>query len=200
MLVFCRTCPTCQTFQMCFDNGLIPNALTQAIICPIPKLKSNDPRLPLSYRGLSILSCIYKIYSSILNTRILKYWEDNGILNDEQNGFRSKRSCLDHIHSIFSIVRSRINSGNSVFTCMVDFRKAFDLVPRELLLFRLLEYGIDGKMYNAVKNIYSQSTCAVRINECHTKSTLKSPINGTAKITDLSWIPSKGFSSFSTLI
>ncbi len=155
-------------FQMCFDHGLIPTAWTQAIICPIPKSKSNDPRLPLSYRGLSILSCIYKIYSSILNARILKYWEDNGILNDEQNGFRSKRSCLDHIHSIFSIVRNRLNSGNSVFTCMVDFRKAFDLVPRELLLFRLLEYGIDGKIYNAVKNIYSQSTCAVRINDSMT--------------------------------
>ncbi len=152
-------------FQLCFDSGLMPSAWTQAIVCPIPKSRSNDPRLPLSYRGLSLLSCIYKIYSSILNSRLLSFLEDNNILFDEQNGFRSKRSCVDHIFSINSIIQNKINERGNVFACFVDFRKAFDLLPRDLLLFRLLEYGVDGKMYNAIKCIYRKSSCAVRIND-----------------------------------
>ncbi len=58
--------------------------------------------------------------------------------------------------------------GGNIFACYVDFRKAFDLLPRDMLLFRLLEQGVDGKMYNAIRNIYSESTCAVRVNDSMT--------------------------------
>ncbi len=36
------------------------------------------------------------------------------------------------------------------------------------MLFRLLEQGVDGKMYNAIRSIYSESTCAVRVNDSMT--------------------------------
>ncbi len=81
-----------------YDFGMIPSERTKAIICPIPKSSTNDPRVPLNYRGLSILNCMYKMYSSVLNNRVLSYFEDNGILHEEQNGFRHKRSCNDHIY------------------------------------------------------------------------------------------------------
>ena len=152
-------------FQMCLDYSIIPSPWTQAIICPIPKSKNNDPRLPLSYRGLSLLSCIYKIYSSVLNNRLVIYLENNNILHDEQNGFRSKRSCQDHIFSLTSLVKNKINESGNIFACYVDFRKAFDLVSRDLLLFRLLEYGVNGNFYNTIKCIYTKSTCAVRVND-----------------------------------
>ncbi len=155
-------------FQMCFDYSMIPSLWTQAIICPIPKSKTNDPRLPLSYRGLSILSCIYKLYSSTLNNRVLTYLENNEILHEEQNGFRRDRSCIDHIFSITSIIRNKMNNKANIFVAYVDFRKAFDLVHRDMLLFRLLEYGIDGKMYFAIRNIYSRASCAVRVNNLMT--------------------------------
>ncbi len=151
-------------FQLCFDSGLIPSIWTQAIISPIPKCKSSDPRIPLNYRGLSILSCVYKIYTAILNSRILLYLEENDLLHDEQNGFRSRRSCADHIFSLCSIVKNKVNLGQDIFACFVDFRKAFDFVPRDMLLYRLLEYGIDGKMYNAIKGVYKKASCSVKIN------------------------------------
>ena len=58
----------------------------------------------------------------------------------------------------------KLHSGRDIFACYVDFRKAFDLVPRELLLYRLLEYGVDGHLYNAIKSIYSNASCSVKIN------------------------------------
>ncbi len=155
-------------FQMCFDYSMIPSVWSQAIISPIPKSSKNDPRLPLSYRGLSLLSCIYKLYSAILNNRVLSFLESNELLHEEQNGFRKDRSCVDHIFSITSIIRNKLNEGSDVYVAYVDFRKAFDLVNRDMLLFRMLEYGIDGKMYFAIKNIYAKASCSVRVNDLMT--------------------------------
>jgi hypothetical protein len=42
--------------------------------------------------------------------------------------------------------------------------KAFDWTNRNLLFYRLLELNIDGKMFNAIKSLYSETTSKVRIN------------------------------------
>ncbi len=151
-------------FQLCFDSGKVPSLWTQCVINPIPKNRTNDPRVPLNYRGISLLSCIYKVYSSILNARLVKHLDDEQILHDEQNGFRRGRSCVDHIFTITSIIRNKLQSKQDIFACFVDFRKAFDLLDRDMMLFRFLEYGIDGKFYNVIKGIYHRAQCAVRIN------------------------------------
>ncbi len=109
-------------FQLCFDSGKV--LWTQSVISPIPKNRTNDPRVPLNYRGISLLSCLYKIYSSILNERLIKHLNDNDLLHDEQNGFRSGRSCVDHIFTLTSIIRNKLESKKEIFACYVDFRKA----------------------------------------------------------------------------
>ena len=84
-------------FQFCFKNNMVPNDWGKAIITPIPKCSSKNPYLPLSYRGISLLPCISKIYTNILNSRITFYLENMNLLADEQNGFRCNRSCEDHV-------------------------------------------------------------------------------------------------------
>ena len=39
-------------FQICFDSGKIPSDWRKAIIVPIPKSTTDDPRLPLNYRAI----------------------------------------------------------------------------------------------------------------------------------------------------
>lgn len=75
-------------FQLCFETHIIPSEWRKAVICPIPKDTKADPRIPMNYRGISLLSTVSKLYSSVLNNRLLSYLEDNEILVDEQNGFR----------------------------------------------------------------------------------------------------------------
>ncbi len=94
----------------------------------------------------------------------MKHFEENDILHDEQNGFREGRSCQDHIFTLSSIIKNRLNDKKPTFACYVDFRKAFDLLDRDLMLFRFLEYGVDGKFYEAIKGIYNKAFCSVKIN------------------------------------
>ena len=69
-------------FQFCLDTGKIPSSWSHAIISPIPKSNKHDKRLPLSYRGISLLNCMYKLYSAFLNLRLQKHLESGRLLSD----------------------------------------------------------------------------------------------------------------------
>ena len=75
-------------FSIVFESGIIPAEWKKCFISPIPKCSKKDPFLPLNYRGISLLSCVGKLYSSILSNRIVSYSNICNILVDEQNGFR----------------------------------------------------------------------------------------------------------------
>ena len=123
---------TLQTlFQLCFDTGKLPSLWLQSIIKPIPKSKDNDPRIPTNYRGISLISCTAKFFTGILNNRISKFLDDNRSIVEEQNGFRKKRSCTDHIYVLESIIKTRQERKQDTFVTFIDFSKAFDRVNRE---------------------------------------------------------------------
>lgn len=155
-------------FVFCFENSKVPVEWMKAIINPIPKGSDKNPYLPLSYRGISLLSCIGKIYTGILNSRITKYLEDLDIFVDEQNGFRANRSCEDHVFVLTSIIQSRLCDKKDTFTAFIDFSKAFDSIDRDLLLFKLMRYNIDGKIYFAIKKLFENNINCIRLGNHYT--------------------------------
>ena len=52
----------------------------------------------------------------------------------------------------------------------VDFRKAFDSVWHDGLLYKLLQIGVGGCFYKLIQNLYSNSSCALKIGTSQTKS------------------------------
>ena len=155
-------------FNLCFVSGLNPTDWDSSNIKPIPK-KDKDPRDPLNNRCITIICCIAKIYSKILNTRLQKYLEQNKILVNEQNGFRAGRSCIDHIFALCTVLRNKKQLGYDTFLAFIDFQKAFDSVDRHLLLFKLSKIGVVGKFYQAVSSLYANPRSRVILNEFETE-------------------------------
>ena len=112
-------------FNLCFESGMSPLDWDLSDIKPIPK-KDKDPRDPLQNRCITIMCCVAKVYSKILNKRIQTYLDNNNILVDEQNGFKACRSCIDHIFVLCTVVRNRKLQSKSTFVCYIDYKKAFD--------------------------------------------------------------------------
>ena len=146
-----------------FACGKVPNEWSKGIIKPLPK--NGDPRDPLNYCPITIISIPCKIYANILNKRLLQWLESNGLLVDEQNGFRKDRSCQDHIYSLYSLIHNRKMHKIDTYTCFVDCRKAFDTVNRDCLWFKLMALGINGKFLQSIQSLYMNVSCSVRINE-----------------------------------
>ena len=74
----------------------MPTICSIGIIKPIYKNKG-DNKVPENYRPISILSCLGKLLTSILNLRVTKYVEYYDILGEEQLGFRKGYSTIDGI-------------------------------------------------------------------------------------------------------
>jgi hypothetical protein len=134
------------------------------MIAPISKDITKDKRIPLNYRGISLLSVVSKLYSAVLNNRLWKHLEDQELLVDEQNGFRSKRSCEDHVYTSCTIIRNRLLTKPDTFGIFIDIKKAFDFVNRDVLLYKLLSNSINGKFYNSTKSILTDTSSCVKLN------------------------------------
>ena len=121
-------------------------------------------RDPNEYRGITLAPVVYKIYCSVLNARMTAWCERNDILCDEQNGFRKGRSTIDHISTLTSIIESRKLARKQTFAAFIDFNKAYDRIDRSLLWSSLKKIGVRGNMLNAVRSLYRNVQCTVRIN------------------------------------
>ena len=140
-------------FETCFNSSISPEMRHKNIKHPILK-PDKDSKCACSYRGISLMSTVAKLYNSIPNRRVTNYAEENILIGDEQNGFRRGRTCLDHLYSLTTILNNRISAGLSTFACFVDCAKAFDKVNHTLLMYKLLCNGIRRKMYFTIKHMY----------------------------------------------
>ena len=82
-------------FTKCFEIGIVSSMWAGAPIKPIHKSRGKDPCVPLNYRGLSFLCTISKVYSSVLNNRINKYFNMVNLISNYQNVCKS-------LHSFFT--------------------------------------------------------------------------------------------------
>ena len=155
--------------NICFDNGIVPSDWGKCIINPIPKSSTTDRRDPLSYRGISLAPAMYKLYCSILNSRLSSWSDENHKLVDEQNGFRKGKSITDHISSLVNIIDTRKRLKKSTFCAFIDFKKAYDTINRHMLWKRLTDIGNYGKMFQAVKSPYTSVKSCVRLNSYRTE-------------------------------
>ena len=51
-----------------------------------------------------------------------------------------------------------------MFSCFIDFRKAFDNIPRDVLFKKLLKIRISGKFFNSLKTLYQNDNCPVKLS------------------------------------
>ena len=94
-------------------------------VSPIVMGEGSGTNCNLQSRGISLLSCVYKLYSSVLNSCLFSFLEVLELTDDSQNGFRGGRSCEDHITSLILQIQQVIIAGKDSFCCYIDMQKPF---------------------------------------------------------------------------
>ena len=152
-------------FNLILDSGNIPESLLIGIIKPLYKNKG-DPLMAENYRPITIVRCMGKLFTAILNSRLNTFIEENGILNENQCGFRANYSTSDNIFVIHCIIECLRVRKLKTFYAFIDFQKAFDSVWRVGLWSKLLSINITGKIFNIIKNMYKDiKSCVSHIME-----------------------------------
>ena len=107
------------------------------------------------------MSCIGKLFTSVLNSRLYAYLTSENILGNEQAGFRPKHSTLDHIFALHVISKFYIDQKKQLFCAFVDYSKAFDFVNRTHLWQKVLNSNINGKIFDVIRNMYKNAKSQV---------------------------------------
>jgi hypothetical protein len=99
-----------------------------------------------------------KLFNRLLQKRLDIFLENNNLLSPNQTGFRKGFRTTDNIFILKTVINKYLNRRNGkVFVCFVDFKKVFDSVWRQALLFKLLDKGIGRNFYKIIKHIYSNT-------------------------------------------
>jgi hypothetical protein len=149
-----------RVIRVAWDSGEAPLDWQTAVVIPI--FKKGDQRDCTNYRGISLLSLPGKVYAKVLERKCRDIVDSK--IQDEQCGFRTGRSTRDQIFTLKQVFEKAWEYNVKVYSCFVDLEKAYDRVPRGRLWGVLQEYGIDGQLLWAIKSLYENCSCCVRIN------------------------------------
>ena len=151
--------PIVVLWKKSFESSDIPAALKHATICPIHK--GGNRTDPANYRPVSLTSHVIKIFERIIKKEIVKHLETNEIINENQHGFRSKRSTTTQLLEHFDSIMSSLCEGFNVDVIYLDFAKAFDKVDHGILLQKMHNIGIRGKIFRWIREFLKERTQSV---------------------------------------
>ena len=147
-------------FNGCFEVGCVPGDWKSACIVPLYKGKG-DTRECGSYRGISLLSVVGKVYGRVLIERVIEC--TNGAVGGEQCGFRKGMSCSDQVFAVRQICEKKLEKHQEVFWAFMDLEKAYDRIDREALWQVLRIYGVGGCVLGGIQSFYVGSSACVRV-------------------------------------
>ena len=153
----------CKLFNKVLDTGEIPEEWVIGLIHPLYKGKGNKDDTD-NYRGITLLSCLGKLFTSILNSRLTTFLEENELLSENQTGFRENHSTLDHCFVLKSLLDIFNYKKKKLYCAFIDYKKAFDSVWRKGLWSKLLREGINGKVLRVIINMYNNIKSCVFLN------------------------------------
>ena len=80
-------------FQVCWEYSLVPSAWKESLVVPVPKKQAKGVCDVNNFRGVSLTSTVSKVLCMVLNNRLSSVAEEEGLIADEQRGFRKRRGC-----------------------------------------------------------------------------------------------------------
>ena len=165
---FLKNCPPCvmslvvKLFNLVLNTGFIPTNWCIGIIVPLYKNKGSVDD-PDNYRGITLLSCLGKLFTAVIDSRLTAYLEKAGMLGDEQAGFRAGYSTIDHVFVLHCLIDLYLSQRKRLYCAFVDYKKAFDLVDRASLWSKLISSNINGKIMRVIYNLYDNAKSCVRV-------------------------------------
>jgi len=114
----------------------IPSTWKNSILILIDKL-GKPPESPSSYRPISLLPSLSKIFEKVLLKRIYLIINDLNIIPNTQFGFKNKCSTLHQVYKITDIISSSLETKNHFEAVFLDVAQAFDRVWSDGVLYKL---------------------------------------------------------------
>ena len=145
---------TKRLLNTCMREGKIPEEWRTGLIVTVWKRKGavHDPG---KYRGITLLSHVLKMLERILDGRIRRIVECE--MGEEQQGFRRWRGTADGMSTLRQLVEKKLEGQENMALGFIDLEKAYDTVPRYMVMATLRWMGIPEAEVRMVEGTYEET-------------------------------------------
>ena len=129
----------CELLHLVEETGKWPEPIAQGLIAPVPKEAGSKAK---STRPITVMSCVYRLWAG---TRVgeLIQWQERWS-TAHVTSYKPGQGCEDSWWSQALKIEWALLHGESLVGANIDFVKAFDRLPNDLLL-KMAEHTGLGK-------------------------------------------------------
>ena len=99
----------------------------------------------------------------VIASYLRRVWDRNDWLYEGQHGFRPGYSCESQLITVCQDIADSLDNGDRIDAIIVDFSKAFDLVPHGRLLTKIANSGVDARVVVWIREFLLGRTQIVRV-------------------------------------
>ncbi len=97
-----------------------------------------------NYKGIMVGPILTKLFAMILDKRLSEWVEQHGLCAKGQTGFHKDYRTIDQFFILRILIEQSKVKKKPLYCCFVDFKKAFDIVPCEVMWQVLVGLGVEG--------------------------------------------------------
>ena len=122
------------------------------------------PSLTTSYRPISLVSSIMKLFERVIEQRLRSHLKHIGFIKNHQSGFRKAKSTDDHLFRLSQSIMESFSRGEHVVAVLIDVEKAFDNVWHNGLSFKIFQLDLHTKMTRWLSDVLVGRLIQVNVN------------------------------------
>ena len=155
-------------FNRCLAENDVPSSwkLAQTILIH----KKGDASDISNFHPIALMSCIYKLFASVLANRIVSFSINNDLLSSSQKSARPSEGCYEHTFILQSLVLDANRHDKNIYLAWLDPRNAFGSVPHDVISTTLTHLGVPDSVVTLIGNIYTNASTEVRTPAGNTSS------------------------------
>ena len=150
-------------FTSYIQPGYILTAWKIATLCMLLK-PDKLPSLTTTYRPISLISSIIKLFERVIEQRLRSHLEKIGFLNKHQSDFRRAKSTNDHLFRLSQSIMESFNRGKHVVAAFFDVEKAFDNVWHNGLRYKIFQLDLPTKMTRWISDFLVGHVIQINVN------------------------------------
>ena len=123
--------------------------------------KSGEMKHAKNYRPICVLPLLYKLFSIMLYRRLQPTLDKE--LQKDQAGFRKCFNTVDHLHAFTQIQEKTAEWQIELWTCFLDFQKAFDSVEHDAIWAALAKQNVSAGYIEILKRLSASQVGRVSV-------------------------------------
>ena len=148
-------------FNYIIEKRDFPDRWTEGIQSAVHK--GGSKRSVNDFRGITILQVMEKVFEIMVYKRLSFLNEALDKCDKWNGGYLQNIRTADNMFILNGVIQKHLILRKPLYICF-DFSKAFDLVNRNILFYKLMRSGWSGRVFDTLRNLYSKTKFRVKCN------------------------------------